>query len=55
MFDGNIERPLSKMSPKEKLEYLWLQMMFKWQIRNKRIIPKEENSAGLKTKIKLKL
>jgi len=44
MFDGHIEKPLSKMSPKEKLDYLWMQMMFKWKIRNKRIIHKEEKS-----------
>ncbi|MDQ3022481.1 MAG: hypothetical protein M3R36_18225 [Bacteroidota bacterium] len=35
MFDGHLEKPLSKMSPKEKLDYLWMQMMFKWQIRNR--------------------
>ena len=51
MFDGHIEKPLSKVSPKEKIDYLRMQMMFKWQIRNRRIIPKEENSADLKNKI----
>ncbi|HMQ67597.1 MAG TPA: hypothetical protein PKA90_00820 [Ignavibacteria bacterium] len=35
MFDGHIEKPLSKMTPKEKLDYLWLQMMFKWTVENK--------------------
>ncbi|MEO8211419.1 MAG: hypothetical protein ABI840_12745 [bacterium] len=35
MFDGHLEKPLSKMTPKEKLDYLWMQMMFKWQIRNR--------------------
>ena len=38
MFDGHLERPLSKMTPKEKLEYLWLQMEFKYKIRNRKII-----------------
>jgi hypothetical protein len=35
MFDGHLEKPLSKMTPKEKLDYLWLQMMFKWTVDNK--------------------
>jgi hypothetical protein len=44
MFDGHLEKPLSKMSPKEKLDYLWLQMMFKWQIRDRKKVDKSENS-----------
>jgi hypothetical protein len=35
MFDGHIEKPLSSMTPREKIDYLWLQMMFKWKIRNR--------------------
>ncbi|MDZ4711158.1 MAG: hypothetical protein SGI89_02395 [bacterium] len=42
MFDGHIEKPLSKMTPKEKLEYLWLQMEFKWWMRD--MIKKENKS-----------
>jgi hypothetical protein len=34
MFDGHIEKPLSKMTPEEKLNYLWMQIEFKWAIRN---------------------
>ncbi|MDQ3194010.1 MAG: hypothetical protein M3P82_03310 [Bacteroidota bacterium] len=41
MFDGHLEKPLSDMTPKEKLDYLWLQMKFKWQIRNRVIIEKK--------------
>ncbi len=35
LFDGHIENPLSGMTPKEKLQYLWLQMEFKYSIRNR--------------------
>jgi hypothetical protein len=35
MIDGHLEKQISFMSPKKKLEYLWLKMMFKWQIRNR--------------------
>ncbi len=41
MFDGHLEKPLSKMTPREKVDYLWLQMKFKWQIRNRVIIEKK--------------
>ena len=44
MFDGHLEKPLSKMTPKEKLDYLWMQMMFKWQIRNREIVNRDVNS-----------
>lgn len=35
MFDGHLEKPLSSMTPREKIDYLWLQMLFKWKIRNR--------------------
>ena len=35
MFDGHIEKPLSEMTPKEKLDYLWLQTVFKWKVKTK--------------------
>lgn len=38
MFDGHLEKPLSKMTPKEKLDYLWLQIEFRYKIRNRKII-----------------
>lgn len=38
MFDGHLEKPLSKMNPKEKLQYLWLQMEFMYAIKNRKII-----------------
>lgn len=34
MFDGHLEKPLSKMTPKEKLHYIWIQMVFKWNLKN---------------------
>ena len=46
MFDGHIEKPLSQMTPKEKLDYLWLQTVFKWKVRMKvkRVNEEKENS-----------
>ncbi|MBS1552360.1 MAG: hypothetical protein JST15_09880 [Bacteroidetes bacterium] len=44
MFDGHLEKPVSDMTPKEKLDYIWMQMMFKWQIRN-RVILKNSNKT----------
>lgn len=44
MFDGHLEKPLSKMTPKEKLEYLWMQMEFKWAVRSRKFTGKK--SAG---------
>jgi hypothetical protein len=35
MFDGHLEKPVSKMTPKEKIHYIWLQMQFKHDIKNK--------------------
>lgn len=34
MFDGHPEKPMSQMTPKEKMEYLWLMTEFKWKARN---------------------
>jgi hypothetical protein len=34
MFDGHLEKPLSKMTPKEKLHYIWIQMVFKWNLKD---------------------
>lgn len=38
LFDGHLEKPLRSMSPREKIYYLWLQMQFRWQIRNREIV-----------------
>ncbi|MEO8666816.1 MAG: hypothetical protein ABI462_15095 [Ignavibacteria bacterium] len=46
MFDGHIEKPLSGMTPKEKLDYLWLQMKFKWDIRNRVLLEKKDNEKS---------
>ncbi len=40
LFDGHLEKPLSKMEPKEKLQFLWKQIMFKHSIKNRVIIKK---------------
>jgi hypothetical protein len=34
MFDGHLEKPLSKMTPKEKLHYIWIQMVFRWNLKD---------------------
>ncbi len=49
MFDGHIEKPLSKMTPKEKLDYLWLQIVFKWKVSTKvkRVNEEKENSKQI--------
>jgi hypothetical protein len=39
-FDGHLEKPLNKMTPKEKLQFLWKQINFKHSIKNKVIIKK---------------
>ncbi len=36
MFDGHLEKTLSKMTPKEKIHYLWLQMVFRWKTRDRK-------------------
>lgn len=38
MFDGHLEKTLKEMTPKEKFNYLWLQIEFKYAIRNRKII-----------------
>ncbi len=47
MFDCHLEKPVPKMTPGEKPDYIRMQMMFKWQIRNRVII---ENSNKNKNK-----
>ena len=46
MFDGHIDKPLLQMTPKEKLDYLWLQTVFNWKVRTKvkRVNEEKENS-----------
>jgi len=33
-FDGHIEKPISKMTLEEKLDYLWMAMEFHYSLRN---------------------
>jgi len=42
----DLEKPLSKMTPKEKLDCLWMQMMFEWQKRNRVKVDKTEIVNG---------
>jgi hypothetical protein len=41
-FDGHLEKPLSKMTPKEKLHYIWLQILFKHNVSRMEIISKKK-------------
>jgi predicted transport protein len=41
MFDGHPEKPLSKMTPREKIYYIWLNMQFKYDIKNRKFIKKD--------------
>jgi hypothetical protein len=43
MFDGHLEKPLSSMSPRDKIYLLWLQMKFKYDIRNRKFIDKDSS------------
>ena len=43
MFDGHLEKPLSKMTPREKLKYLWLQTEFKWKIKDRKVVKRNSN------------
>jgi len=40
LIDGHPEKPLPKMTPREKIHYLWLQMEFKHAIRNRKNLGK---------------
>ena len=43
LFNGHLEKPVSKMTPEEKINYLWLQMEFKYHIGKRKfykIVPK---------------
>lgn len=44
MFDGHLEKPLGKMTPRQKIHYLWLQMEFMYKIRNRKKITKRNKS-----------
>jgi len=43
MFDGHLEKLLNKMTAKEKIDYLWMQIKFKHDIKRAKII---RNSNG---------
>jgi hypothetical protein len=34
-FDGHLEKPLNKMTPKEKLDYIWSQIELKNYVKEK--------------------
>ncbi len=44
MFDGHLEKPLSSMSPRDKIYLLWLQMEFKYEIRKRKFIDKSTSN-----------
>ena len=44
MFDGHLEKPLSRMTPTEKLHYLWLQTVFKWEASKAKKLTKNNNT-----------
>lgn len=41
MFDGHLEKPLSKMTPYEKIDYIWRQMVFKYNIKDRKKLNKK--------------
>jgi hypothetical protein len=43
MFDGHLEKPVSKMTTEEKIHWIWRQMVFKWEIRKGKMIYDDEN------------
>jgi hypothetical protein len=47
MFDGHLEKPISRMSLRERIYYIWLCMKFKYDIRNRVIIKKGSSHRGL--------
>jgi hypothetical protein len=47
MFDGHLEKPLSNMSPRDKIYLLWLQMKFKYDIRNRKFIDKNTSNKKI--------
>lgn len=40
LFDGHPEKRLKDMTPKEKIDYIWLCMEFKYKIRNRKFLGK---------------
>jgi len=48
-FDGHLEKPLKEMTPKEKLEYIWEQILLRDEIRKniKKINPPDKNKNSL--------
>lgn len=49
MFDGHLEKPLSSMTPREKIDYLWLQMIFKWKIRHRTNLSERDTKDSSET------
>lgn len=37
-FDGHLEKPISKMGHRERLHYLWLQMVFRHKIKGRKVL-----------------
>lgn len=49
MFDGHLEKPLSSMTPREKIDYQWLQMIFKWKIRHRTNLSERDTKDSSET------
>jgi hypothetical protein len=32
-FDGHLEKPMKKMNPRERIYYIWLQMLFRYNVK----------------------
>jgi hypothetical protein len=44
IFDGHLEKPFSKLTPREKIYYLWLQMEFHYAIRNRKLLSNDSTN-----------
>jgi len=42
MFDGHFEKPLSEMTPKEKLDFIWQMIKFKHSIKNIKVVKRNK-------------
>lgn len=46
MFDGHLEKRVKDMTPKEKLDWLWMQMVFKFQAKQVEFLPKRDKDKS---------
>ncbi|MCX6162306.1 MAG: hypothetical protein NTV87_13360 [Ignavibacteriae bacterium] len=36
-FDGHLEKPIKKMNPRERIYYIWLQMLFRHNVKKQKV------------------